>query len=74
MIQLSHVSKRFGDQEVIHDLSLKIPQNETIVLIGPSGCGKSTLLRLMIGLLVPEEGKVSLFQQELTSENIESVR
>ncbi len=74
MIQLDQVSKRFGDQEVIHDLSLTIPEHETVVLIGPSGCGKSTLLRLMIGLLVPNGGKVSLFQQALTLENIESVR
>jgi len=74
MIQLEHISKRFGDQKIIHDLSLHIPAYETVILIGPSGCGKSTLLRLMIGLLLPNEGKVSLFQEELTLDNVESMR
>jgi len=74
MIHLEHVSKRFGEQEVIHDLSLIIPEHHTIVLIGPSGCGKSTLLRLMIGLLLPNTGKITLFQQELTPDNVVSMR
>lgn len=74
MIQLQDISKSFNGNEVIHDLSLEIPQGKTVVLIGPSGCGKSTLLRLMIGLLWPERGNVSLFQQELSRSNVENLR
>ncbi|NQV16438.1 ATP-binding cassette domain-containing protein [bacterium] len=74
MIQLDQISKSFGGQEVIHDLSLEIPEEKTVVLIGPSGCGKSTLLRLMIGILWPDKGRISLLRKELTSQNIESLR
>ena len=74
MIQLRDISKSFNGNEVVHNLSLEIPQGKTVVLIGPSGCGKSTLLRLMIGLLWPEKGSISLFQKELSKSNVENLR
>ena len=74
MIQLKDISKSFNGHEVIHDLSIEIPQGETVVLIGPSGCGKSTLLRLMVGLLWPEKGNISLFQEKLSKGNVEKLR
>ena len=49
-ILLKHVSKRFGTQPVIHDLSLAIEAGEFVVFLGPSGCGKTTLLRIIAGL------------------------
>ena len=73
MIQLKDISKSFNGHEVIHDLSIEIPQGETVVLIGPSGCGKSTLLRLMVGLLWPEKGNISLFQEKLSKGNVEKL-
>jgi len=74
MIQLNHISKSFSGNEVIHDLSLEIPEGKTVVLIGPSGCGKSTLLRLMIGLLWPDQGSISIFQEVLSRSNVEKLR
>lgn len=74
MIQLKQVTKSFNGVEVIHDLSLTIPQGKTVVLIGPSGCGKSTLLRLMIGLLWPDQGKVSINHENVSPENVERLR
>jgi multiple sugar transport system ATP-binding protein len=49
-ILLKHVSKRFGTQPVIHDLSLTIEPGAFAVFLGPSGCGKTTLLRMIAGL------------------------
>ncbi len=49
-LSLRHVSKRFGQLDVIRDLSLEIPSGEFAVFLGPSGCGKSTLLRMIAGL------------------------
>jgi len=49
-ISLDRVVKRFGDQEVVHEVSLDIERGEFTVLVGPSGSGKSTLLRMIAGL------------------------
>ncbi|RYE10500.1 MAG: ABC transporter ATP-binding protein [Hyphomicrobiales bacterium] len=49
-VDLQHVTKRYGNVEVITDLSLKIEEGSFTALLGPSGCGKSTLLRMIAGL------------------------
>jgi ABC-type sugar transport system ATPase subunit len=59
-IQLNSVSKRFGDVEVIPDLTLTMRDGEFTVLLGPSGCGKSTLLRIIAGLETPSAGEIKL--------------
>lgn len=74
MIQLDQITKSFHGNEVIHDLTLNIPENKTVVLIGPSGCGKSTLLRLMVGLLWPDQGNISLFREPVSKDNVVHLR
>ena len=49
-IQLTNITKRFGDTEVIKGVDIDIAEGEFVVFVGPSGCGKSTLLRLIAGL------------------------
>ncbi len=58
MLELRRVAKRFGDAQAVRPLSLTFPKGRTTVLIGPSGCGKSTLLRMLIGLVMPDDGDV----------------
>jgi phospholipid/cholesterol/gamma-HCH transport system ATP-binding protein len=60
MIQLKHLRKIFGTQEVLRDVSLDIRRGETMVIIGGSGGGKSVILKHMIGLLQPTGGEVSI--------------
>jgi len=57
-VRLSGVSKRFGETQVIRDVSLDIADGELCVFVGPSGCGKSTLLRLIAGLEDPTGGDI----------------
>jgi osmoprotectant transport system ATP-binding protein len=74
MIELKSVSKSYGGQTILAPMDLAIAPGRTTVLIGPSGCGKSTLLRLMIGLVRPDSGSVSIEGQVLSADNVLMVR
>ncbi len=65
-VQLSHIAKRFGDHEVIHDLDLDVAPGEFCVFVGPSGCGKSTLLRMIAGLEKISDGTLSIGGRDMT--------
>ena len=58
MIEISNLSKSFGDLLVWKDVSLTIEEGETLAIIGRSGCGKSVLLKHINALLYPDEGSV----------------
>lgn len=45
MLEISHVKKHFGKQEVLKDVTLKVNKGDVIVILGPSGSGKTTFLR-----------------------------
>ena len=60
MIQISHISKSFGAQRVLNDVSLDIPAGQVVGLLGPNGAGKSTLMKILIGLWRADEGTVSV--------------
>ena len=74
MIDFEGVAKTYGERTVLHPTTLKVAQGESLALIGTSGCGKSTLLRLVIGLIRPDVGKISLDGTVLTPANIRQVR
>lgn len=57
-LKLDAVTHRYGETEVLRDVSLNIPTGRITCIVGPSGCGKSTLLRLLGGLEKPSEGAV----------------
>ena len=57
---LRDISKKFGNKEIIKNITLEIKDGEFIVLVGASGCGKSTLLRMIAGLETPTSGKIAI--------------
>lgn len=57
-IRIKHVTKHFGQQQVIDNLSLEIDAGQLVTLLGPSGCGKTTLLRIIAGLEQADRGQV----------------
>ena len=74
MIELRGVRKSLGGRQILPPMDLDIPAGRTTVLLGPSGCGKSTLLRLMLGLLWPDDGRVTVDGKPLLPKNILAVR
>ena len=60
VLDVAGVSKRFGDIEVLSDVSFQVDKGETICVLGPSGSGKSTLLRCINWLERPDAGQIYL--------------
>lgn len=67
-LKVSHVSKAFGDQKILKDVTLELHDNELVSLLGVSGGGKTTLFNVISGLLKPEEGQVILDEKDITGQ------
>lgn len=66
LIQIEHLNKKFGDNEVLKDISAEIMPGEVVVIIGPSGSGKSTFLRCVNLLEVPTSGIIKFEGTDIT--------
>ncbi len=66
VIEVRHVTTRFGSAVVHDDISLSVQRGEVFAIAGGNGCGKSTLLREIVGLLVPSSGSIRLFGVDST--------
>src|SRR5262245_16283949 len=60
-VELSHVSRRFGENPAVTDLTLNAPTAQITVLLGPNGAGKTTAIRIITGALNPDGGSVRAF-------------
>lgn len=65
MLDIRNINVFYGDVQVIHNLSLKIEEGETVALLGSNGAGKTTTLKTISGLLRPKSGEVFLRDQRL---------
>ncbi len=59
-LRLAGITKRFGSQTALDDISLELPEFKALAVIGPSGGGKTTLLRVIGGLMVPDRGGLEI--------------
>ncbi len=59
-IEISNISKSFGDKRLIDDFTYFFLKNDRIGIVGPNGCGKSTLLKIITGVLKPDSGSIEM--------------
>jgi ABC-2 type transport system ATP-binding protein len=74
MIELSHLSKKFGDLLAVDDVSLKVGRGEFFVVLGPNAAGKTTLIRVLAGLLKPSAGTARVAGFDVQSDPLEARR
>ena len=67
LIEVEHLAKSFGDNQVLKDISLTVRKGEVISIIGPSGCGKSTFIRTLISLEKADSGSIVLDGMDVLS-------
>jgi len=63
-VVLSRVTKSFGSHTAVDEMTLEIPEGRIFGLLGPNGAGKTTTLRMMMGILLPDRGRVRIFGEE----------
>ena len=73
ILKINNLSKKFGDNIVLKDISTNVTKGEVVVIIGPSGSGKSTLLRCINYLEVPTSGEINFEGQVLNPQSKEKV-
>ena len=67
LLRAEHISKSYGEKHVLQDISIHLDQGELVSLLGVSGSGKTTLFHILSGLVTPDNGKVYLRDNDVTS-------
>lgn len=67
LLRAEHISKAYGDKQVLEDVNIHLDQGEIVSLLGISGSGKTTLFHVLSGISAPDKGKVYLNEKDVTS-------
>jgi ABC-2 type transport system ATP-binding protein len=65
-VEVNHIVKSYADKVAVNDLSFSVAQNEIFGLIGPNGAGKTTTIRIMMDIIKPDSGEVTILGEKLT--------
>ncbi len=68
VVSVSHISKRFGKVQAVHDVSFTVEPGEIFGMLGPNGAGKTTSIRIMLDIFKPDSGDVALFGGPMTEQ------
>src|SRR5476651_1823189 len=66
VVEIEHLKKSFGSNEVLKDINIKIEKGENLVVLGKSGSGKSVLIKCLVGLIEPDDGKIILLNKNIS--------
>ena len=69
-LRAENLLKKYGDRNVVNDVSLEVNQGEIIGLLGPNGAGKTTCFYMVVGLVKPNSGRVFLDDEDITSQPV----
>lgn len=72
LLEIENISKTFGDNRVLKNISFNVPSGAIVGFIGDNGAGKSTTFKAVLGLISKDEGKVKMFGEEYINKNIET--
>lgn len=64
VVRVADLDFTYGDRHILHKINFTLAQGEFLGIVGPNGGGKTTLLRIMLGLLYPQSGSVSIFDRK----------
>ena len=70
IIDLQHIKKSFGEQQVLDDISFSVTSGEIVALLGPSGAGKSTVIKLMLGMEKSDSGVSEIFEKPMPNRQL----
>jgi len=71
-LQITNLTKKFGEQTALNNINLSIEKNEIVGLLGPNGAGKSTLMKSITGVVKIDEGEILFNDKDITQYPIES--
>lgn len=71
MISVRNVTKRFGSQLVLNNVSINIEDGKVTAVVGPSGVGKSVLIKLIMGIMDPDKGEIFIFDKDISKAHSE---
>jgi len=74
LIELAGVKKSFGDQEILRGINLSVKKGENVVVLGKSGQGKSVTIKCIVGMIIPDEGSVKVFGDEVPEMDEDELR
>lgn len=72
MIEVSHLSRQFGNFRAVDDVSFSIPTGQIVALLGPNGAGKTTTMRMICGFLGATSGSVKIDGQDITQDPVQA--
>ncbi|VAW27760.1 Lipopolysaccharide ABC transporter, ATP-binding protein LptB [hydrothermal vent metagenome] len=67
ILKAEHLVKKYSKRKVVDDISVEVNQGEIVGLLGPNGAGKTTSFYMIVGLIKPNEGKIFLDKEDITS-------
>ncbi|MFD0766449.1 ABC transporter ATP-binding protein [Mucilaginibacter lutimaris] len=74
VVDIDHISKSFGEKDVLKDINLQLKRGENIVVLGKSGQGKSVTIQCIVGLLTPDSGTVKVFGEDVAQMDDEKLK